>query len=414
MPPRDTSGERQEAAMSRQQSPADRPPLSADTRSFPAHPTRPRQAASPHPPTSPVVPQPAQLTQYSLQTTSQEGTRTMTTQRQIAANRKNAQRSTGPRTPRGKAVASRNNTQHGLYSSSHPSSPRLESPQAWAEHHRCHSRSHSRPPTPSSTPSPTASPSSSGASAASQRYEHTVTTLAQQQAAARSRRRARRSRHSTSRRSAARFAARPPRACAPSTDSIHLHRRRSHHRRRGQPDHPRSSRRLQLPGFDLATFSAPGLLEPRPDRIEDTPRLDRRPPPADIVDAIADATEQDPDALVQSRPRRRKCPSRSASIDPSPATTEIITPTRADRSAASASSPRTLASESSHPLRDPPHPPAQPDPQPAAAAPAPPLHRAPHRAAILLILTSRTRLFSQPLLVSAPPDPRPARRSARK
>jgi len=38
----------------------------------------------------------------------------MATRKQIAANRRNALRSTGPQTPEGKAVASRNSLQHGL------------------------------------------------------------------------------------------------------------------------------------------------------------------------------------------------------------------------------------------------------------------------------------------------------------
>jgi hypothetical protein len=38
----------------------------------------------------------------------------MATQAQIIANRRNAQRSTGPLTPRGKAVASQNSLKHGL------------------------------------------------------------------------------------------------------------------------------------------------------------------------------------------------------------------------------------------------------------------------------------------------------------
>jgi hypothetical protein len=38
----------------------------------------------------------------------------MTSERQIAANRQNARRSTGPRTPRGKAAASKSALRHGL------------------------------------------------------------------------------------------------------------------------------------------------------------------------------------------------------------------------------------------------------------------------------------------------------------
>jgi hypothetical protein len=57
----------------------------------------------------------------------------MTTDRQLAANRANAQHATGPRTPQGKAVSSRNNTRHGLRSTT-PVIPRLESPEAWGQH----------------------------------------------------------------------------------------------------------------------------------------------------------------------------------------------------------------------------------------------------------------------------------------
>jgi hypothetical protein len=59
----------------------------------------------------------------------------MTSARQIDANRENSLRSTGPRTPRGKAVASRNKSRHGLYAST-PVIPRIESPAAWSQH-RC-------------------------------------------------------------------------------------------------------------------------------------------------------------------------------------------------------------------------------------------------------------------------------------
>jgi len=40
----------------------------------------------------------------------------MATEKQIAANRRNAKRSTGPRTPKGKAMASKNALKHGLLS----------------------------------------------------------------------------------------------------------------------------------------------------------------------------------------------------------------------------------------------------------------------------------------------------------
>ena len=57
----------------------------------------------------------------------------MVSERKLAANRRNAQRSTGPRTPRGKAVSSLNATRHGLASSS-PVVPSLEDSAAWEVH----------------------------------------------------------------------------------------------------------------------------------------------------------------------------------------------------------------------------------------------------------------------------------------
>jgi hypothetical protein len=59
----------------------------------------------------------------------------MTSDRQIAANRRNALRSTGPRSPLGKAIVGQNPARHGLYSAS-PVIHGLESPAAW-EQHRC-------------------------------------------------------------------------------------------------------------------------------------------------------------------------------------------------------------------------------------------------------------------------------------
>ena len=59
--------------------------------------------------------------------------RVMTTERQIAANRQNAQKPTGPGTARGKAIASRTTTRHGLRSIT-PVIARLESPVAWEQH----------------------------------------------------------------------------------------------------------------------------------------------------------------------------------------------------------------------------------------------------------------------------------------
>jgi len=39
----------------------------------------------------------------------------MASQKQIDANRRNAERSTGPRTPEGKAIVKNNALKHGLY-----------------------------------------------------------------------------------------------------------------------------------------------------------------------------------------------------------------------------------------------------------------------------------------------------------
>ena len=44
----------------------------------------------------------------------------MATEKQIAANRLNALKSTGPRTPQGKLVSSLNNTRHGMLANGHP------------------------------------------------------------------------------------------------------------------------------------------------------------------------------------------------------------------------------------------------------------------------------------------------------
>src|SRR5687767_2684006 len=57
----------------------------------------------------------------------------MTTDRQLAANRANALRSTGPRTQDGKAIVARNPIRHGLLSSA-PVIPGFESPAAWERH----------------------------------------------------------------------------------------------------------------------------------------------------------------------------------------------------------------------------------------------------------------------------------------
>ena len=57
----------------------------------------------------------------------------MATIHQIAANRRNTQHSTGPRTKRGKAIASQNAARHGLYATS-PVIRRLEDPGLWEQH----------------------------------------------------------------------------------------------------------------------------------------------------------------------------------------------------------------------------------------------------------------------------------------
>jgi hypothetical protein len=50
----------------------------------------------------------------------------------LAANRKNARKSTGPKTPEGKATSSRNAVKHGVLAA--PVLPGLESPEAWEDH----------------------------------------------------------------------------------------------------------------------------------------------------------------------------------------------------------------------------------------------------------------------------------------
>jgi len=55
------------------------------------------------------------------------------TERQLAANRRNALKSTGPRTARGKARSSRNSVKHGVLTTA-PILPGIESQEAWEEH----------------------------------------------------------------------------------------------------------------------------------------------------------------------------------------------------------------------------------------------------------------------------------------
>ena len=53
--------------------------------------------------------------------------------KKLAANRKNARKSTGPKTPAGKAASSRNAVKHGVLAAT-PVLPGLESPEAWEDH----------------------------------------------------------------------------------------------------------------------------------------------------------------------------------------------------------------------------------------------------------------------------------------
>ena len=57
----------------------------------------------------------------------------MTTEKQVAANRRNAQRSTGPRTGPGKAIARLNAVTHGGLAIT-PVVPHIEQPAAWERH----------------------------------------------------------------------------------------------------------------------------------------------------------------------------------------------------------------------------------------------------------------------------------------
>ena len=294
----------------------------------------------------------------------------MTTQRQIAANRKNAQRSTGPRTPRGKAVSSRNNTQHGLYSTA-PVIPRLESPQAWAAHHATTLEALAPDdPLEHTLAERIALILWRSAASTLRAHRHHPRPAAGRR---RSRRRARRSRHrhpghpQPLRRSAVA-------ACAPSTDYIRLHWEAP--MTGAEPtDH-----RGRLRADSTASTSPPSACPASSNQgqtASKTSQLDRRPSPADIIA---------PSPMPQTSPRRSR-PSAHAAMpgeiassnrrhllrDHSPGADP---PQQAHRSPGH--SPRRH-----HPLRDPPHPPAQPDPQAAPAAPAPALHRPSHRAAIL-------------------------------
>ncbi len=58
----------------------------------------------------------------------------MASEKQIEANRRNALRSTGPRTEEGKAVVSRNAVRHGLTAQAAAVVPLLESEEEWEAH----------------------------------------------------------------------------------------------------------------------------------------------------------------------------------------------------------------------------------------------------------------------------------------
>ena len=57
----------------------------------------------------------------------------MASARKVAANRRNAHRSTGPRTPTGKAVSARNAVRHGILSRS-PVIEGVEREAEWRQH----------------------------------------------------------------------------------------------------------------------------------------------------------------------------------------------------------------------------------------------------------------------------------------
>jgi hypothetical protein len=215
----------------------------------------------------------------------------MATQRQIDANRKNAGLSTGPRTPQGKAATSHNTTQHGLYSSS-PVIPRIESPREWAEHHRATIQALA----PSGPLEHTLADRIAHILWRLRRvacYEHTVTTLSQQQAAddlaaehddPDTDIQAVRDTYALARRCERAFERYTRRAREASMTGLQAHL-------------ILTLVAARRPNFDLATFSAPGLLTPG-QTIQDTPgwtvgRLH------DIVDAIARATEAHADEIVR-------------------------------------------------------------------------------------------------------------------
>jgi hypothetical protein len=55
------------------------------------------------------------------------------TEKKLAANRKNASKSTGPKTAAGKVASSRNAIKHGVLAAA-PVVPGIESPEEWEDH----------------------------------------------------------------------------------------------------------------------------------------------------------------------------------------------------------------------------------------------------------------------------------------
>ena len=215
----------------------------------------------------------------------------MTTERQIAANRQNAQKSTGPRTQAGKAIASRNNARHGLYSSA-PVIPRLESAAAW-EAHRAATCSSLNPANPVEEALVERIALLLWRLGRVNRYEQNVTARAQNEA--------------------------PDDLAAEyedtDTDVAHIreqyaaargchraftrfHQLREDARMSGQDaDHILGTVGNQVKGFDVDAFAVPGLID-ADQCIADLPgwtvaRIRQ------FVDAIAEATGRDADKLIQ-------------------------------------------------------------------------------------------------------------------
>jgi hypothetical protein len=216
----------------------------------------------------------------------------MTAERQIAANRANAQKSTGPRTAEGKAISSRNATRHGLYSSA-PVIPRLESVTAW-DYHRV---------TTVSSLGPVNAIEEALAERVAlllwrlgrvTRYEQAVASRAQDDApddVAAEYQDADLDVHQIR----TRFAA--ARRCLRAFERL----------RRLRPDAPLSSQDAarivdslasHIPDFDYASFSMPGLIGPD-DRLDQIPGWTVQRV-RQVLDAIAAETGRDPDDLVQA------------------------------------------------------------------------------------------------------------------